>query len=225
MLCNVYEEVHRMLKSRRTAWVVAAAIAAVVFVGSAVNAATNEQKIGIVDIQRVYKDAPRIKQYMEELDGVKQTLTAKLDIRAQNMMLDENEIKELIDLKTKANPTAADTARIKQLTDLERAKDDEIKKLQETKDLNEQQKARLKELQDLMQKSKDTGNALIKDYDAQYQSKMQELQGKVDTELQAVINKVAEAKSLTLVFDKAGVLYGGTDITDDVINRLDRKMN
>ena len=65
---------------------------------------------------------------------------------------------------------------------------------QETKDLNDQQKARLKELQDLQQKSKDTGNALIKDYDGQYQTKMGELQGKIDAEIQAAVVKMASVR-------------------------------
>jgi Skp family chaperone for outer membrane proteins len=199
-------------------------IAVVGLISSGTWAATSEPKIGVVDVQKVYKDAPRVKQYQEQLDGFKQGLAGKLDIRAQNMMLNEDEIKELVDLKTKDKATDADKTRITQLTDAERAKDEELKKLQETKDLNDQQKARLKELQDLQQKSKDTGNALIKDYDGQYQTKMGELQGKIDAEIQGAVTKMAEAKGLSLVLDKASVMLGGTDVTDDVISRLDRKM-
>lgn len=213
-----------MLRLRRMAWVLVSVVAVMGLIGSVARAATSEPKIGVVDVQKVYKDAPRVKQYQEQLDGFKQTLTAKLDVRAQNMMLNEDEIKELVDLKTKDKATDADNARIKQLTDAERAKDEELKKLQETKDLNDQQKARLKELQDLQQKSKDTGNALIKDYDGQYQTKMGELQVKIDSEIQAAVTKMSEAKGLALVLDKAGVMLGGIDVTDDVISRLDRKM-
>lgn len=213
-----------MLELRRTAWVLASVIAMVGLVGSgAWAAAAVEPKIGVVDTQRIYSDASRIKQYREELDGFKQTLAAKLDIRAQNMMLDENEIRELIDLKVKVKPTDTETARIKAITDIERAKGEEFKKLQETKDINDQQKARLKELQDLEAKSKQTGNALIKDYEAQVQSKAGELQTKIDADLLAAVTKVAEAKALTMILDKAGVLFGGIDVTDDVMGRLERK--
>lgn len=213
-----------MLKLHRTVWVLTAVIIGMGLIGSGAWAAANEQKIGVVDLQKVYADAPRIKQYKEDLDSFKQTLTTKLDIRSQNMMLDENEIKELIDLKMKPKPLDADTARIKQLTDTERAKDEELKKLQETKTPNDQEKARLQELMNLQQKSKDTGNALIKDYDGQYQSKMGELQTKIDAEIQAAVSKVAEAKGLGMVLDKSSVLVGGIDVTDDIVGRLDRKM-
>lgn len=212
-----------MLRLRRMAWVLATAIAVIGLIGSVAWAAAAEPKIGVVDLQKVDKDAPRVTQYREEFDARKQNLNQKLDIRGQNMMLNEDEIKELVDLKTSDKPpTDAQKARIQQLTDVERAKDDELKKLQETKDLNDQQKARLKELQDIQQKSKDAGTVFSKDYEAQLQSKFAELQDKIVADILAAVNKVAEAKGMTLVMDKAGVLFGGIDITDDVISRLDR---
>jgi Skp family chaperone for outer membrane proteins len=199
-------------------------IAAVGLIGAGTwAAAPPEPKIGVVDGQKIDGNAPRIKQYKEELDAFGNVLKVKLDIRAQNRMLDENEIKELIDLKAKDKPTDADNTRVKALTDADRAKFDELQKLQEAKEPNDQQKARLKELMDLQQKSKDMGTALSKDYDGQYQSKAIELQGKIDAEVRAVVAKVAETKGLSLVFDKAVVVYGGIDITDDVVMRLDRK--
>lgn len=217
-----------MLGIRRAAWTVFAGIVVVGLLGSVAWAApaANEVKIAVVDSQKVYKEAPRIRQYQEQLDAFKQLLTAKLDIRSQNWMLDETEIQELIGLRTKEKPTDADNARIKALTDIERAKDDELKSLQQTTAaLTEQQKARLNELMDLQKKSKDTANATLKDYDAQYQAKMGELQTKIDTELQAAVVKVAESKQFTVVIDKAVVMLGGTDISDLVIGALDRKAN
>lgn len=190
---------------------------------SASQAAPNDVKIGVVDLQKVYSDAPRVKQYQEQLDAFNRSLASKLDIRSQNMMLNEEEIKELLDLKAKEKPTDADKARMTQLTELERVKDEELKKLQETKDLNDQQQARLKELQSLQQKSKDIGTALARDYDAQYQAKMVELQSKSDTDILAAVNEVAKAKELTMILDKAAVLLGGIEVTDDIISKLDRK--
>ncbi|MGI6296029.1 MAG: OmpH family outer membrane protein [Armatimonadota bacterium] len=207
----------------RAVFLLAGAIAVVGLAGSAVLAAPNDIKIGVVDLQKVYRDAPRVKQYREQLEDFSRSLATKLDIRSQNMMLNEDEIKELIDLKTKEKPTEAESSRAKQLSEIERAKDEELRKLQETKELNDQQQARLKELQGLQQKSKDIGAALAKDYDGQYQAKMAELETKSDSDIQDAVNKTAEAKGLTLVLDKAVVFLGGVDITDDVVSRLDRK--
>lgn len=215
-----------MLGLRRAAWMAIATVVFVGLIGSGVwAAASSDPKIGVVDSQKVYKEAPRIKQYQEQLDGFKQTLTNKVEIRAQNLMPNPTEIEELVTLKTKDKDklTDADNKRITDLTASERAKDDELKSLQQVTTPTEQQKARLKELTDLQNKSKDTGNALLTDYDTQYKSKMQELQGKIDGELQTAVQKVAESKGLTLVLDKAAVMIGGTDISDAVIAALDRK--
>jgi Skp family chaperone for outer membrane proteins len=213
------KEVHRMIITRRIAWTLAICVAAV-SLATCVWAAA-EIKIGIVDTERAYKDAPRIKHYTEDLNKLRQSLATKLDIRSQNMMLDENEIKELIELKTKDNPSDKDKARIKELEDIERARDAELKALQETKEPNEQQKARQKVLSDMQQKSKDTGSALARDYEGQLQSKMQELNTKAENDLREAINKVAQAKAITVVIAKEAVLFGGIDITDEVIAKLE----
>lgn len=207
--------------SRKAAWMLLMAALAIV-APSVVLAA--DMKIGVVDTTKLM-EAPRIKQYDEELTRFVQSLKDKLAIRNQTLMLNEDEIKELIDLKIKAKATDADKARIKTLEDTEKARDAELKSLQETKETTDQQKARLKELQDMRQKAKDTGAALEKDYNGQVQSKMQELDAKVATEVQDAITRVAEAEKLTLVFTKTAVFYGGTDITDKVIEKLDRKIN
>jgi len=202
----------------------AVAIAAVVIMGTAAAAADSGLKIGVVDIQKIYKDAPRVKQYMETLEALKQELGLKLEVRSQNLMLDENQIKELVDLKLKGvGATDKDKARIAELVDAEKKLDEEFKTLQGTAQPNDTQKARLKVLQDLREKSTTTGTALEKDYNSQLVSKAQELDDKAKVEMQEVINKVAETKALNFVISKDAVLFGGIDVTDDVIKNMDRK--
>jgi len=213
-----------MFKSRRMAWTLATVIATICITGISAFAADNSTKVAVVDLQKVYKDAPRVKQYMEELDAFKGQLSQKLEIRSQNMMLDENEIKELIDLKLKATATDKDKARIKELEDSERARDAEFKQIQATKDLTDAQKARQAELQKLQSNSKTTGESLEKDYTANLDSKVQELDAKAKVDMQEAINKVADAKGLSLILDKSAVMFGGNDITDLVIAKLDRKI-
>jgi Skp family chaperone for outer membrane proteins len=53
---------------------------------------------------------------------------------------------------------------------------------------------------------------------------MQELDQKASADMQEAVNKVVEAKGLTLVLVKDAVKFGGTDITDEVFGRLERKV-
>ena len=212
-----------MIKSGAMAWSVACAVAAAALLGGVAFAADAGLKIGIVDVQKLYADDPRVKQYREGLDKLRTELGAKLDIRSQNRMLDDTAVKELVELKTKVTPTDADTKRIQELTDQERANDEALKKLQTTAQLTDEQKAKLKALTDMQQKSTSIGEQMEKDYNAQIDSKAQESETKVDAEVRDAINKVAQEKSYNYVLAKAAIFVGGTDITDDVIAKLERK--
>jgi len=216
-----------MGRSRRNAWVwtVLAALAAVTALGPAGSAAENPPKIGVLDMQKILSDAPRVKQYMEDYDKMRQQLDQNLEIRILNLMLDDSQVTELIELKQKgAAATDKDKARIAELEKIERDRDAEFKKLQSTQQPNDTEKARLKELQDMEAKAKTTGKALEEDYISRLQTKRKELSDKADADVQEAVNKVVEAKGLTLVLVKDAVKFGGTDITDLVIDKLERKV-
>jgi len=216
-----------MFRSGRAvwAWTMVAAVAAIAASGFPGWAADNAPKIGIIDVQKILRDAPRMKQYMEDYDGLRQQLGQNLDIRQQNLMLDENQIKDLIELKQKGAAAAEkDKARITELEKIERDRDAKFKQLQGTQTPTDAQKTELKELQDMQGKSKTTGEALEKDYNSRLQTKMQELDEKANADMQEAVNKVVVAKGLSLVLVKDAVRFGGTDITDEVINKLERKV-
>ncbi|MFQ3549273.1 MAG: OmpH family outer membrane protein [Armatimonadota bacterium] len=178
------------------------------------------QTIGVVDEDLIYSEAPKIKQYMSELDKMKEEFKTKLDIRSQTLMLNETEINEIIDLKMKAQPTAQEKARIAELEAEGKKRDEELRTLIEIKDPNDQQRARLKELQDIQTKAKNTGQAVAEDYDKQWQAKVKELDQKALADIDAAVKEVAQAKGLSVVLAKAAVYYGGVDITQDVIQKL-----
>ena len=52
------------------------------------------------------------------------------------------------------------------------------------------------------------------------QQKERELMDPLVNNIRETIQKVAEAKGLTIVIDKTAVLYGGQDITQDVVAKL-----
>jgi Skp family chaperone for outer membrane proteins len=210
-----------MAKSRAMVWLVAAVIG--LSLVPAAGMAADGIAVGIVDVTKVYAEAPRIKQLRETLDKHTQDLSQRLEIRGQNLMLTEEQVRQLIDLKTKTNPTEADKAQIKQLTDQEKALDEELKNLQGTAQLDDRQKARLAELTDLQKKSKSTGEQMEKDYNSQLQNEARELEAKAANEIDQVIKKVAGEKKLSFVFAKDAVFFGGTDITTQVIDGLERK--
>ena len=62
-----------------------------------------------------------------------------------------------------------------------------------------------------------------------YQQTMQRLQQQqndmmepVRQKIEAAVKEVAEAKGITVVLNKEAVVYGGTDLTQDVIKKLSK---
>ena len=74
------------------------------------------------------------------------------------------------------------------------------------------------------EKSKTMNDAEKRRYYAQtqerFQNKQKELMDPVMKKIEAAIKKVADKKGLAVVVEKSTVVYGGTDITDEVAKSL-----
>lgn len=55
------------------------------------------------------------------------------------------------------------------------------------------------------------------------QQKQAELLAPINDKIMAAIKSVADAKGLTTIVDKSSIIYGGQDITDDVIKAITQK--
>lgn len=210
-----------MVKFSKIALITVVATAVLGMTVGAAFAADPPVKVGIVDLNKVHSEAPKIKRYWDEINKLKDSLEAKLEVRIQNIYLSGNDIEELVLLKTKATPlTDAEKNRIKELEGKQDAMAKELATLEQTKDLTAEQNERMKALRDARKKSEDTGMSLTKTYDEQLKSKVQELDKKAETDLRDAINKAAADNKVTVVVAKEAVLFGGTDITADVIKKL-----
>ena len=93
--------------------------------------------------------------------------------------------------------------------------------------LDEQMRTAITEVQkDFEEKSAGMNDQEKQDYYRQCQQRLQQKQAELlDPIVKSVdeaIQKTAEAKGLSVVIDKVAVIYGGQDITQDVIKRLSK---
>jgi len=93
---------------------------------------------------------------------------------------------------------------------------------------NETYKAALKQAQDNFNAksatmSDDDKKALSQQLDQGLQQKKQELLGAIRDKINIAIKEVADSKGLTIVVDKSVTVYGGQDITDDVMKKITGK--
>jgi|GEM_PF-1314737 len=212
-----------MLSARKLA-LLCVLVAAGALLCSVTWSAGSDIKIAVVDITRIRKDSPRLKQYDADFAKIQSELQAELDNRGSHLLLDEAEIKQYIALKQKGQTaTDADKAAIKTFDDKQTALDTELKTLQQTPALDDTQKARQKALTEILQKNKATAELFVKDSSGILQGKGDELSAKIETDILAAVKEAAIAKSFNYVYDKGALLYGGIDLTDDVIKRLPSK--
>lgn len=71
--------------------------------------------------------------------------------------------------------------------------------------------------------SQEKQQELLNEYQSELSKKEQQLIQDVLEEIETAIKKVAEEKKVKLVLDKRNVIYGGYDMTEDVINYIEEQ--
>ncbi len=201
-----------------------AAVVVSLTLAASVSAAPSTTTLGCVDVQAVFDGYQKTDQSKNDLETLNRDIETKLQAMDAHRLLSENDLQELLTLVVKQNPTDKEKERIKALQDQERALDSEMKDLQGKKEaLTAQEKSRLKELQDRQSDSEITIGKMVEDARNEIMEKGNTLTDEIRTDILKAIEDVAKAKGLTAVVDKIAVLYGGTDITQAVIDKLNSK--
>lgn len=190
-------------------------------------------KIGVLDYQKAWSEYDLTKKYREQYADMVNKSQAQLDRRDRNRLLTEEQLKELDALYEKAAPTDQDKVRIKALEDEASKLDAELKSLQSKKPPTDEEKKRLEELQNRSKQTDTTIQSLNEKLSTQLEETDAKWTKQVNEDISAAVKKVAEQKGFHIVFNKglaAGgrsdtqvVLYGGTDITDLVLEALNKK--
>lgn len=188
-----------------------------------VYAADAPAAIGTVDVPAVFQGYQKTELSNSTLESLRAQLVKELQTLSETRLLDENQSKELIELVRKPNPTDSDKQRIAALQDAEKALDKELKDLQAKKEPTEQEKARQNELQARIAKSDDNIASIKDQSEQQFEAKKEELSGQIRDDIIKAIEDVAKSKGMALVVDKMAVLYGGDDITEAVLEKLNGK--
>jgi outer membrane protein len=93
------------------------------------------------------------------------------------------------------------------------------------KQFQDQLNAKGKELSDKLEKDKPTLSAadFQKEQESLYADFMkqkQDMESQIDSSIKATLDGIAKDKKLSLILYKNGVAQGGTDVTDEVIQKL-----
>ena len=212
--------------------IIAACAGALVAGPGAAAAAQAGISIGVLDTERVQGEYKAMQVLNQQFAEFQRQQEAQLIRRQKSRMLLDQEQREYLDLSA---PTAAPTSeRDKRLTDLEKLSDERSKRLLDLgqkKDRTPDEEQEYQTLDGAYKQRTQELNALRGDVERTVQAKSDELMKLIMDSFNAAIKAVAEEKKLTLVlrrsvvYDTMGipvVLYGGADVTDDVITKLNQ---
>lgn len=206
-----------------------AALAAAGFVGSALPGFGADTKkkpdstVGYVDLGRITDQIKRTPKW--------QVMTSKYEDQAKKAQqevadltkiryLTDAERKELETLQAKQKPTDAEKARIEALQSQSDTLDKEFQNLAGVEKPTPEQDARIKALAKLRENAV---NALQEAAEKRSEA-LRKLEGEVLEEMQGNILKavenIADSRNLTMVIDRQAILYGGQDLTEDVLKKL-----
>jgi len=199
-------------------WIGAALLVAVLLAPGLAQA--QQPAVGTVDTGRIATEYKGMQALNQQYNDFQREREQKLMDRQRVMMLVDADYTKYLDLKQAAAPTESTQ---KQLTDLEtsaKQREDRYRALADKRDRTAEEQKEYDELNKVYNQRMGEMRVLQDSLAKEVQAKREELTKTITTSLDTAIKTVAEAKKLSLVIAKEAVLYGGTDITNEVLEKL-----
>jgi Skp family chaperone for outer membrane proteins len=183
-------------------------------------AAAPAPTIGVVDMDRISREYKAMQELNRQFQDFQKQQEAQLERRKRIGMLNDQEEREYLDTVEMGAPT---DARDRRIAELERLSDERSRRrlaLREKKDLTPEEEAERAQLEEIYNKRMDELVALQSDLQKTVYAKYDELSKIVTDSVDAAVKQVAQEKGLALILRKEIVLFGGLDITEDVLAKL-----
>lgn len=195
--------------------------------------------IGVLDADKLAENADPVRNARQQISDTQQRLNRVLEELDKVTYLNAGEVKEYVGLLEAKPPlTAAQKARMAEITKAADDRQREWLDIAMAKPPTAAQTKRREELEAMRGEREQEAKNLEGEYRDQLNKLAQGVLPKVKTSVDATIDKVAKEKGLFIVLPKRMtlgigadgkpvtqdvVLWGGTDITDEVVKRLNGK--
>jgi len=182
-----------------------------------------DTNIGFVDLARVMEQIKKTSTWLQQtkrFDDERVKFQGEIAALTKLRYLTTVERDSLTQLRAKTSVSAGEKAKIAELEGKSEVLDKEAQTLAAVEKPTDEQGKRINELAMLRQ----AAIANLQDETEQRSRALQELEAKVLDEMQLKIlehvQQVAKNKGLVLVIDQRAILFGGQDLTDDVLLKL-----
>jgi Skp family chaperone for outer membrane proteins len=176
-----------------------------------------------VDIGRLlseYRKTPAFAKYQQKLREQARAFTEEMRTLAQCRYCSDEEREEVLQLKVKPKPTDKEKARLEALMKKADALDNELATLSQKTEPTEADRQRI---QELSRKRSEAVRELAKE-EADRRDQLKRLEAEamaeVEKELLNLVAKLAKDQKVEVIYERRAVLFGGNDLTEEVIKKL-----
>lgn len=176
--------------------------------------------IGYVDVQKVLQDSPIAVNARKEAESLRTRLQDQLAQQGDLLYLSEAELTELKTLQDKPQPTDKEKERIAALQKKSQQADADLRQLQQKSSPSDAEKNRMSELINLRTRNATRLQQAQQGAQEELDKRASDLMDQLQNRILKAVEDVAGSEKLSMVVDKQARLYGGRDITEEVLNRL-----
>jgi len=175
---------------------------------------------GVVDMDKVALDyrgmhelERQFQQFQQQQDEVWQT-------HYKTRVLYDDERQEFLDLAHMGAPTEENDTRLAELARLSDTRERRLLELRQSKERTPGEEQEYQQLKVLYDQRLAELTSLQAEFQQAREAKREELNGVLTESVNTAVKAVAEERGLVIVVRKEIVLFGGTDITTEVVDRL-----
>ncbi len=201
-------------------WVVVGALLAATGTWRPVWGAGTAESWGVVDMQQIaveYRGMHDLEQQFQEFQGEQDELLEK---RYKTRVLYDDERQEFFDLADMGAPTEDRDKRLAELADMSDSRERRLLELRQSKERTPAEEEEYKQLTALYDERMAEMAALQADMQQARRVKQETLNRVLTESVNGAVKAVAEEKGLAIVLRKEIVMYGGPDITTEVLAKL-----
>ena len=186
-------------------------------------AETEGPKLGVIDMDRVAVEYQEMQRLNVEFQEFQRKQEVELQQAHTTRLLTDAERQEFTDLSAMGAPTEARTTRLAELRGLSDEREKRLLALREKEECSEEEAAELKELGTRYETRMGELAAMQAEMKTSRVAKYEELSKLVADNVDAAVKAVVDEQELEMVLRKDSVMYGGVDITDAVLAKLNAK--
>jgi Skp family chaperone for outer membrane proteins len=177
-----------------------------------------------VDINRLlneYRKTSVFAKFQQKVRDQAKLFSDEMELLSQLRYCTEAEKKEALSLKAKGgNASSKEKARLEELLKKSDAVDSEASMLSQKPQPTDAETLRIQELSRMRSEALQT---LAKE-ESERREQMRQLESdmfdEVDADLRKLVEKFAKDQKLEVLYERRAVLFGGTDLTDELIKKL-----